>query len=123
MIVCIDSENIQPNRQRTILIKNRMCYRLVKSRFRFRAIFYALSLQDDYFKSTVAITLKLADHVLTLLLSRMVPKRGQLTVPEAAAALFQYHPPNQTAINRLYVYRPISSSHEPNSLCFGIHLV
>ena len=64
----------------------------------------ALSLQDDYFKSTVAITLKLADHVLTLLLSRMVPKRGHLTVPEAAAALFQYHPLNQTAINRLYVY-------------------
>ena len=29
----------QPNRQRTILIINRMCYRLVKSRFRSRAIF------------------------------------------------------------------------------------
>ena len=66
----------QPNRQRTILIKNRICYRLVKSRFRFRAISYALSLQDDYFKSTIAITLKLADHVLTLFLSRMVPKKG-----------------------------------------------
>ena len=113
-----------PNRQRTILIKNQICYRLGKSPFRFRATFYALSLQDDYFKSTIAITLKLADHVLTLLLSRMVPKRGQLTVPEAAAALFQYHPPNQTAIiNRLYVYRPNSSSHEPNSLYFSIHLV
>ena len=117
------STEYQPNCQRTILIKNRMCYRLVKSRFRFRAIFYALSLQDDYFKSAIAITLKLVDHVLTLLLSRMVTKRGQLTVPEAAAALFQYHPPNQTATNRLYVYRPNSSSHAPNSLYFGLHLV
>ena len=50
--------------------------------------FYALSLEDDYFKGTIAITLKLADHVLALLLSRTVPKRGQLTVPEAAATLF-----------------------------------
>ena len=44
-------------------------------------------------------------------------------MPEAAAALFQYHPPNQTAMNRLYVYRPNSSSHESNSLYFGMHLV
>ena len=113
----------QPNRQRTILIMNRMCYRLVKSRFRSRAIFCALFLQDDIFKSTIAVTLKLADRVLLLLLDKMVPKRGQLTVPEAAAMLFQYHHPNQTAINRLYVYRPNSSSHHQNSLHFGIHLV
>ena len=85
--------------------------------------FCALSLQDDIFKSTIAVTLKLADRVLPLLLNKMVPKRGQLTVPEAAAVLFQYHHPNQTAINRLYVYRPNSSSHHPNSLHFGIHLV
>ena len=85
--------------------------------------FCALFLQDDIFKSTIAVTLKLADRVLPLLLNKMVAIRGQLTVPEAAAVLFQYHHPNQTAINRLYVYRPNSSSHHQNSLHFGIHLV
>ena len=95
---------------------NRMCYRLVKSRFRSRAIFVPCLCKTI----SIAVTLKLADRVL---LNKMVPKRGQLTVPEAAAVLFQYHHPNQTAINRLYVYRPNSSSHHPNSLHFGIHLV
>ena len=35
----VEKTGDQPNRQRTILIMNRMCYRLVKSRFRSRAIF------------------------------------------------------------------------------------
>ena len=113
----------QPNRQRTIFNYEPDVLLSCKITFPISSNFCALFLRDDIFKSTTAITLKLADRVLSLLLSKLVPKKGQLTVPEAAAALFQYHHPNQTAINRLYVYRLKSIFHQPNSLQFGTHLV
>ena len=113
----------QPNRQRTIFNYERDVLLSCKITLPVSSNFCTLFLQDDIFKSTTAITLKLADCVLSLLLSKMVPKKGQLTMPEAAAALFQCHCPNQTAIKCLYVYRPNSIFHQPNSLQFGTHLV
>ena len=109
----------QPNRQCTIFNYEQDVLLSCKITFPVSSNFCALFLQDDI----TAITLKLADRVLSLLLSKMVPKKGQLTMPEAAAALFQCHRPNQTATNHLYVYRLNSIFHQPNSLQFGTHLV
>ena len=84
------------------LIMNGMCYCPVKLRFPSRAIFALCFCKTISLKVLYSYYFKLADHVLSLLLSKMAPKKGHAvdharsccsTVPVPSSKSDHYKPP------------------------------